>query len=411
VEGGDEVGNGLEVFPALTEEGSRVSECAQDHAAHEAKVLQPSYTPVDEGKDSLHNTDHRASPNPTRKHEEVPTSGYTPPPILPWTASTVIALKTFWHWFLTPFGFLVTIYGFNVVAWGGMLFLLLCNASPAMCRTPVLPPHLKGQRLSPAASLALGHKGYPVKFDCNDIDSPRRIWLEIDSQILNALFCVTGFGLVPWRARDLYYLLRWRLTSEKRVGLMRKLHDLRVLAGIYRNWFRLPDSHTLDQMNAAEYERQFSKTGTTTSPATDVESGIVDDLRVPIPANKCPEDPPTGIRAPPTSLWKLDFFIWSQACNTFFQVCLCGFMWGMDRYDRPPWATGLFIALGCLIAGFGGLVSFLEGKEVRRVEGVGDVVSDGVARGGKEEAESEELSLERTRTARESIEVGEKGKG
>ncbi|KFY94778.1 hypothetical protein V498_03727 [Pseudogymnoascus sp. VKM F-4517 (FW-2822)] len=30
---------------------------------------------------------------------------------------------------------------------------------------------------------------------CDDINSPRRVWIEIDSQILNALFCVTGFGL------------------------------------------------------------------------------------------------------------------------------------------------------------------------------------------------------------------------
>jgi len=35
---------------------------------------------------------------------------------------------SFWHYFMTPLGFVVTIYGLNVVAWGGMLFLLLCNA-------------------------------------------------------------------------------------------------------------------------------------------------------------------------------------------------------------------------------------------------------------------------------------------
>ncbi|KAL6402662.1 hypothetical protein AUP68_14116 [Ilyonectria robusta] len=28
-------------------------------------------------------------------------------------------------------------------------------------------------------------------------DSPRKKWIEIDSQILNALFCVTAFGLAP----------------------------------------------------------------------------------------------------------------------------------------------------------------------------------------------------------------------
>ena len=72
-------------------------------------------------------------------------NGYVPPPKLPWKKSFMIGLKGFWKWFLTPAGFLITLYGLNVVAWGGMLFLLLCNAAPAMC-TPT----------------------------CDDINSPRR---------------------------------------------------------------------------------------------------------------------------------------------------------------------------------------------------------------------------------------------
>jgi hypothetical protein len=102
----------------------------------------------------------------------------------------------------------------------------------------------------------------------------------------------------------------------------------------------------------------------------------------------------TGVRAPPTALWKIDFFVWSQVMNTWFQVCLCGFMWGMSRYNRPSWSTGLFIALACIIAGLGGLVSFLEGKKVKRVEGVrAQHVEDG-------------LALQQTRTAgHESLHV------
>lgn len=81
---------------------------------------------------------------------------------------------------------------------GGMIFLLICNAAPAMC-TP----------------------------DCNDINSPRRIWIEIDAQVLTALFCVAGFGLIPWRFRDLFYLLKYRLKKDKVA--------LRRLAGIHRD--------------------------------------------------------------------------------------------------------------------------------------------------------------------------------
>jgi hypothetical protein len=65
---------------------------------------------------------------------------------------------------------LIIIYGLNIVAWGGMLFLILVGAT---------------------------NKTMPD-------EQTRKIWVEIDSQILNALFCVTGIGLIPWRVRDIY---------------------------------------------------------------------------------------------------------------------------------------------------------------------------------------------------------------
>jgi hypothetical protein len=148
---------------------------------------------------------------------------------VPWTRSTVIGLEAFWRWFLTPFGFLVTIYALNVVAWGGMLFLLLCNAAPEMC-------------------WALDEQEGWIR-DCDHLYSSRRIQLEVDSQILNALFRVTGFGLIPWRFRDLYYLLRWRLLPANKYGRHQKLHGLRTLGGIYRDWVRLPGSDSLDDLS------------------------------------------------------------------------------------------------------------------------------------------------------------------
>jgi hypothetical protein len=65
---------------------------------------------------------------------------------------------------------LIVLYALNIVAWGGMLFLILVGAA--------------NQTMSD--------------------EQTRKIWIEIDSQILNALFCVTGIGLIPWRVRDLY---------------------------------------------------------------------------------------------------------------------------------------------------------------------------------------------------------------
>lgn len=198
-----------------------------------------------------------------------------------------------------------------------MLFLLLCNAAPAMC-TPT----------------------------CNDINSPRRKWVEIDSQILNALFCVTGFGLAPWRFRDLYWWAFWRIggSSRKEIGIRR-------LAGINRGWFRLPGSDRLpEKANASLVDPE--------------------DPAVPIPAKLIPDPPPTGIRAPPTMGWKMDFVVWNNASNTFFQIVLCFYMWHYNRINRPSWATGLFVALGCGVAGIAGIMMWYEGKNVKKFEGV-----------------------------------------
>ncbi|KAF1816365.1 hypothetical protein P152DRAFT_492508 [Eremomyces bilateralis CBS 781.70] len=258
------------------------------------------------------------------------TYGYVPPPHVPWTTSTAIALKAFLHWFITPFGFLITLYGLNIVAWGGMLFLLLCNAAPAMCHP-----------------------------SCNDINSPRRIWIEIDSQILNGLFCVTGFGLIPWRFRDLYWWAVWRLgirggAREKRMG------GIRRLAGIHRGWYRLAGSE--------------KRPLTASAAPTKSEQGVdtPDDLNeaLPIPPSKQPDDPLTGVRATPTRPWKMDFVVLMNVANTFLQACLAGFMWGLNRYDRPSWSTGFFVALACIAAAAGGLMIFHEGKCVKKVEGL-----------------------------------------
>ena len=64
----------------------------------------------------------------------------------------------------------IVIYALNIVAWGGMLFLILIGAANRTMTD----------------------------------EYTRKVWIEIDSQILNALFCVTGLGLIPWRLRDLY---------------------------------------------------------------------------------------------------------------------------------------------------------------------------------------------------------------
>lgn len=248
-------------------------------------------------------------------------NGYHFPPSYPKGEAFKHGLIAFLRYSITPIGFFVVLYGLNVVAWGGMLFLLLCNASPAMC--------------------------YP---DCNDINSPRRVWIEYDSQILTALFSLTAFGLAPWRFRDLYYLMKYRLIGRQAA--------LRQLGGIHRDWFRLSGSSALPiDVGPENIEGLLAE-------------GKVAEGSVPLPAKKIPEAPLTGVRAPPTKAWKMDFVIWLMIWNTLFQCVLSGVMWGMNRYTRPSWSTGLFVALGCIVAGVGGIMMFIEGRHVKSIEGV-----------------------------------------
>ncbi|KAJ5586441.1 hypothetical protein N7450_006228 [Penicillium hetheringtonii] len=205
-----------------------------------------------------------------------------------WTAQ----LKSFLRWVITPLGACITIYGLNLIAWGGMLFLLMCNAAPAMCHP-----------------------------DCNSLNSPRRIWIEIDSQILNALFCVTGFGLAPWRLRDLYHWVSWRLCFWGNV----KWKGLSSLAEIHANWF------------VRSTQGKFLPTKA--------------------------DDQPIGRSTP---LWKMDMVVWGNMLNTIFQVCLATCMWAMNRFNRPSWATGLFVGLACVAAGIPGIIMWLEKRSMKK---------------------------------------------
>jgi hypothetical protein len=245
-------------------------------------------------------------------------NGYQfPPPRSIWK-SIQIGLKSFGRFAITPVGFFITIYGLNVVAWGGMLFLLLCNAAPAMCHP-----------------------------SCDDDYSAKKIWLEIDSQILNALFCVTGLGLIPWRFRDLYYLMQYRL-QKKESGIRR-------LAGLNNDWFRLRGSENIP----IDF---IPKDGII--PEGFAESSFA------LPVSKSAVPPLTGERAPASAYWKMDFMIWCYVVNTLLQICLCGVMWGLNRFNRPGWTTGLLISLACIVAAAGGIMGFKEGKAVKKIEGV-----------------------------------------
>lgn len=263
-------------------------------------------------------------------------NGYRFPRKHTWTQSLAISSKAFWKFFLTPFGFLITIYGLNVVGWGAMIFFVLLKAAPAMCHP-----------------------------SCDDYNSSRKKWIEYDSQILNALFCVTGFGLIPWRFRDFYYLMKWRVMKDQT--------GHRKLAGLYRGWYRLPGSDQLaeDIGPPPVYSKKHPQTTEAPPPYSPQEIGKLEsNPAVPLPATSMPEPPLTGMRAPPSRSWTLDFVIWMYMLNTIFQAFLCGFMWGWGRRNRPSIGVGLFITLGCLVGIFAGVVAFREGTRIKKIEGI-----------------------------------------
>ncbi|KAJ5920089.1 hypothetical protein N7516_010947 [Penicillium verrucosum] len=117
-----------------------------------------------------------------------------------WGTAFKKAALAAWRFILTPTGFFILIYGLNVIAWGAMLFFLL---------------------------LGVGSMSKERK----------EIWIEIDSQILNGLFCLTSWGLAPWRIRDTYWLLMWHFgsanTSKKSIMHLAKRNS---------SWYRMRDS-------------------------------------------------------------------------------------------------------------------------------------------------------------------------
>jgi hypothetical protein len=224
-----------------------------------------------------------------------------------WKQTIIIGLAAFWRFFRTPTGFLITLYGLNVVAWGAMLFFLILKAAPAM--------------------------NHP---DGGDADSsPRKIWIEIDSQILNALFCLTAWGLAPWRFRDLWWVCVWRFGPDTESASK----AIRRLAARNVSWFRLQENDLMDHEEAG------------------VDPSLIRRSTF------------SGEKAPPTASWKMDFVVWMMVLNTLLQVGMAYMMWAYNRIDRPTWGAGLFIGLGCAVSMFGGLMCWWEGRKIKKIEG------------------------------------------
>jgi len=343
---------------AVPEEQEGLQARGEARPVHAEKAASKHVSVPPSTSEAAESTQDSIGPNEAGEYP----NGYRFPKTHTWTQSFAIFGRAFWKFFCTIKGFLITIYGLNIVAWGAMIFFLLIpGATPAMC------------------------KGYP---DCDDKRySARQIWIENCSQILTALFCVTAFGLLPWRLRDFYYMLRYQALNDYSAH--------RRLAGYYRGWYRLPGSDKLPELlgpppepvdlkakslfslkrNKKEQDVEMKEADLQQPLYADEEVAALEaNPAVPLPPWSMPPAPLTGIRARPTKFSSLAWMIWMYIWNTLFQVGLCVVMWGYDRFERNyayfSALVALFIVMGCGTGIVAGIIVGREGKAIKQTEGI-----------------------------------------
>ncbi|KAL5508277.1 hypothetical protein ACEPAH_5896 [Sanghuangporus vaninii] len=221
-------------------------------------------------------------------------------------------LRGVWAFVKTPLGIVTAIYGFLVVFWGAAIVLFLLKW-----------------------------------IDLNN-SVQQGFWVEVTSQIENALFTVTGIGLIPWRIVDTYRILRiWHYKK-----LTRKLRKKANLPELFDE-DDLPDPiydpnyvHVLTEKQERDLhhqQRQFAKSqtwyrahGTPTHRAFPIGTAL---------AICCCNDG-----------------------NSICQIVLCGTMWGLDRFDRPAWSTGLLIPAAFLCGIAAAVLIWRGGAKTKRTK-------------------------------------------
>jgi len=174
----------------------------------------------------------------------------------------------------------------------------------------------------------------------------QKFWVELSSQVENALFTLTGIGLLPWRVMDTYRILKiWRY--KRLDATLRRQQSFPPL----ENQDDLPDpdldpnfTHVLTEKQQRDLRRQqkrFQKSqmwyrahGTDTHRAFPINTALLICLLV------------DG--------------------NSFFQCFLCGCMWGLNRYNRPAWTTGLLIPASFLCAIAAGVTIAKGGSKTKK---------------------------------------------
>ncbi|CAE6435294.1 unnamed protein product [Rhizoctonia solani] len=224
------------------------------------------------------------------------------------------ALTGFWEYITTPMGFISFVYGFLCAFWGAAIVIFLAK---------IINLHNEDRQ------------GF---------------WVEVSSQIENALFTVTGVGLIPWRVIDTYRIAKiWHYRQVTR--RLRRNAQLPALVDgndlpdpIYNpNYVRVLSARQQEDLHYQQQKFMASQTWyrpheTETHKAFPIKTALFICLYI-------------------------DF-------NSVFQCMLCGCMWSMNRFERPAWTTGTLIPASFLCGIAAGVLIWRGGNQTKKVKEV-----------------------------------------
>ncbi|KAJ3789499.1 hypothetical protein GGU10DRAFT_260500 [Lentinula aff. detonsa] len=232
-------------------------------------------------------------------------------------------LKGVWSFLKTPLGIVTGIYGFLVVFWGAAIVFFLLK-------------------------IINFHNANTQGF-----------WVEVSSQVVNGLFSVTGIGFIPFRVLDTYRI-------SKIYSYKRRTRELRARTG-------LPQLLDEDDLPDPIYDPNYVHV------LTDEEQKDLHRQQVKFHHSQTwykPHGTETH-RAFPIGYALLICCL--NDGNSIFQIILCGTMWGLNRFERPAWSTGILIPLG-FICGIGSAVVIALGSaKTKRTAEVEQRLKDALA--------------------------------
>ncbi|EGO02180.1 hypothetical protein SERLA73DRAFT_86408 [Serpula lacrymans var. lacrymans S7.3] len=235
-------------------------------------------------------------------------------------------MRGVWSFLKTPIGILVGIYGFLVVFWGAGLVVLL------------------------------------AKWINLHNDNTQGFWIEVASQIIDGLFSVTGIGLIPFRVLDTYRVYKiWNYKRKTRI--------LREKAG-------LPQLYDPDDLPDPIYDPNYVHV------LTEKQQQDLHYQQERFRESQTwyrPHGTETHRAFPINTALLICLFIDG---NSIFQIILCGTMWGMNRFQRPAWSTGILIPASFLCGIVSAIYIWKGGQRTKRTEEVEQTLREVLAMEG-----------------------------